>query len=129
MDNKELKESFINEKARIEYKLVGDYYLPNLVMKKEKIPAGKYALMRYNYLRAYKNYELTILIMNEKLNKHLTEIQESTTKRVNQVIKEMMKIENVTEEIKANNQMEWVRCTNSIRNRAEEIVLSEKIFV
>jgi predicted HTH transcriptional regulator len=81
-----------------------------------------------NYLREYKSYELTILIMNEKLRKHLTEVQEIATERVNQIIEKKKKVENVTEDLKTSNQIEWVQCMNSIKNRAEEIILNEIIY-
>lgn len=131
MENKELKDRFIDEKTGIEYIKQGDYYLPNLVLSKEdtNYKIGKYGRMKLNYLKTYKKAEYTILFMGGKLNKYLHEIDTVCEDRVNTIISQLVKQENVTEELKANNQMEWVKCMNSIRNRAEEIVLNELIYV
>ena len=112
----------------IEYTKQGDYYIPNLVMTMQTIPTGKYARMRYNYLKNHKKAELIILEMNEKLTKHLAEVQEIATTRIDTIIKQLSKQENITEELKATNQMEWVRNMNSIKNRAEEIVIKEVVY-
>ena len=114
---------------KIEYTKQGDYYIPNLTMKKEKIPAGKYALMRYNYLKNHKNYELTILIMNKQLTKHLTEIQEQAKQRVETIIEQMKKQEGITEEMKAKDQLKWIGLMNNIKMTAEEIVAKEMIYI
>ena len=77
MENKELKERFIDEKTGIEYVRQGDYYTPNLVLPKQnKIHLNKYGRMRLNYLKEHKKAEYTIMFMNMTLNKHLKEVQE-----------------------------------------------------
>lgn len=84
MENKELKERFIDERTGIEYVRQGDYYLPNLVLKQEeKVILNKYGRLRLNYLKENKKAEYTILFMNGELNKHLKEIQKIATERVN----------------------------------------------
>ncbi|MBD9158783.1 MAG: TnpV protein [Clostridiales bacterium] len=113
---------------KIEYTKQGDYLIPNLTMKKEKIPAGKYSMMRYNYLLNHKNHELTILVMNNELNSHLQEIQDQASKRVEMLVEEMAKKENITEELKAQDQMKWVGLMNNIKMTAEEIVATELIY-
>lgn len=112
----------------IEYTKCGDYYMPNLVMTKQTIPTGKYARMRYNYLKNHKKAELIILEMNEKLTKHLTKVQKIATTRIDTIIKGLAKQENVTENLKISNQMEWVRKMNNIKNHAEEIVIKEVVY-
>ena len=96
---------------KIEYTKVGDYYLPNLVapsnMKNFEI--GKYGKLRLKYLKEHKKAEYTILLMDNKLQKHLMDVDVTATKRVSAIVKELAKKENVTEELKANNQLEWVR--------------------
>ena len=114
---------------KIEYTKQGDYYMPNLVMEKEKIPAGKYALMRYNYLKNHKNHELTILVMNKKLEQHLTQIQEQMSKRVEELVEMMKKQQGITEELKAKDQMTWVGLMNNIRATAEEMAANEIIYI
>ena len=85
MEKKELKERFIDEKTGIEYVRQGDYYIPNLVIPmQEKIQLNKYGRMRLNYLKEHKRTEYTIMLMEGTLTKHLKEIQETATKRVNQ---------------------------------------------
>lgn len=112
----------------IEYTKQGDYFMPNLVMKMQTIPTGKYARMRYNYLKNHKKAELIILEMNEKLTKHLAEVQKIATTRIDTIIKQLAKQENINEELKATNQIEWVRNMNNIKNRAEEIVIKEVVY-
>ena len=113
----------------IKYEKQGDYYMPNLAMEKEKIPTGKYALMRYNYLKNHKNYELTRIIMNKELKQHLSEIQKIATKRVNEIVEKLAIQENTTEELKAKDQMKWVALMNNYKMTAEEIVASELIYI
>lgn len=113
---------------KIEYTKYRDYYIPNLVMTKQTIPIGKYARMRYNYLKNHKKAELIILQMNENLTEHLTEVQKIAIARIDTIIKKLAKQENITEELKATNQMEWVGKMNNIKNRAEEIVVKEVVY-
>ena len=75
MENKELKERYIDERTGIEYRLVGDYYIPNLVLEnEEKIILNKYGRMRFKFLKENKKAEYIIMFMNKTLNKHLKEI-------------------------------------------------------
>ena len=129
-DEKEnLKESFIDKRTGIEYNLVGDYYLPNLVLEAEKkVILNKYGLLRLNYLKEHKKADYIIMFMNKTLNKHLKEIQETAKVRVDTLIKEFAKQDHINEEFKAKNQLEWVQMMNNCKNRAEEIVFSELIY-
>ena len=129
MDSKELMKEYTNEKTGISYTLVGDYYVPNLVLKQEeKVILNKYARLRLNYLKQYKKAEYTILFMNGELNKHLKEIQETATKRVNQIIEELKVKSDLTEDMKNTDMLYWVGRMNSIKQQAEEIVLNELIY-
>ena len=121
MENVELKERFIDEKTGIEYVRQGDYYIPNLVIpKQEKIQLSKYGRMKLNYLKNHKKVEYSIMLIDGKLNRYLHEIDVVCTDRVKSIIAELVKQENVTEELKATNQLEWVQAMNNIKNRAEE---------
>ena len=125
-----LKESFIDKRTGIEYTLVGDYYLPNLVLEaEEKVILNKYGLLRLNYLKGHKKADYIIMFMNKTLNKHLKEVQETAKARVDTLIKEFAKQDNINEELKAKNQLEWVQMMNNCKNRAEEIVFSELIYI
>ena len=130
MENKELKDRFIDEKTGIEYTLVGDYYLPNLVIEPQrKIDLNKYGRLRLEYLKNHKKAEYTILFMNNKLTDHLEEVQKTATKRVKEIIKSLQDQSNLTEEMKNTDQLYWVGMMNNFKNQAEEIVLKELIYV
>ena len=111
MKNKRLKEKFIDEKTGIEYIKQGDYYVPNLIFKgtEKEIHLGKYGRMRLRFLKEHKKAEYTILLMNNELQKHLIDIDKTARSRVNLLIKQFAKQENITEELKAQAQLMWVR--------------------
>lgn len=130
MENIELKERFIDERTGIEYIKVGDYYLPNLVMPPRKnIKIGKYGRMRAKYLKENKKAEYSIMLIDNTLQDHLIEIDKTANERYNLLMKQFAERENITEELKANNQMEWVKMMNNIKNSVEEIILKELIYV
>ena len=115
---------------KIDYRKCGDYYIPNLVISNTKnFQLGKYGKMRLNYLKTQKKAEYTILSMDGKLNRYLHEIDIACEDRIKTIISQLVKQENVTEELKINNQMEWVGKMNSIKNRVEEIIFNELIYV
>lgn len=130
MENVELKERFIDERTGIEYIRKGDYYIPNLVTPPRKnIKIGKYGRMRAKYLKENKKAEYSIMLIDNTLQDHLIEIDRSAKERYDFLIKQFAEKENITEELKANNQMEWVQKMNNIKNSVEEIILKELIFV
>ena len=129
MDNKQLKERFIDEKTGIEYVKQGDYYIPNLVFPKQrKIHLNKYGRMRLNYLKEHKKAEYTIILMENTLIDHLEEIQETATKRVNQIINDLKAKSDLTEDMKNTDMLYWVGTMNAIKQQAEEIILKELIY-
>lgn len=115
---------------KIEYTKVGDYYLPNLTLGKQedKVILGKYALLRLAYLKEHNRALYMSLKMENKLTKHLAEIQNTTTEMVENLINELAKKEGITEKLKAENQLEWVGLMNNFKATAEEIVLKEIIY-
>ena len=131
MENIELKERFIDEKTGIEYMKKGDYYYPNLIdlVSVKANELGKYGKLRLKYLLEHKKIEYTILWGENKLRSHLLEIDKTANKRFNLLMKQFAKKENITEELKANNQLEWVSSMNNIKNRVEEIIFKELIYV
>ena len=129
MENKELKENNIDNKYGIEYTKVGDYYMPNLVLEKEKIILNKYGKLRLKFLKENKKAEYIIMFMNKTLNKHLKEIQETAQARVDLIVEQLKKENNLTEEMKNTNQLYWVGMMNNFKSEAEEIVLKELIYV
>ena len=115
---------------KIDYRKCRDYYIPNLVISNTKnFKLGKYGKMRLNYMKTQKKAEYSILLMEDKLSEHLQEIDKTVTNRYNLLMKQFAEQENITEELKANNQLEWVGKMNSIKNRAEEIIFNELIYV
>ena len=129
MNSIELKKEFTDEETGISYTLVGNYYVPNLVLKQEeKVILNKYGRLRLNYLKEHKKTEYAILFMEEQLNKHLKEIQEVATKIVNDIMTKLKAKRDLTEDMKDSNQLYWVGTMNSIKQQAEEIVLNELIY-
>ena len=129
MENKELKENKIENKYGIEYTKVGDYFMPNLVLEKEeKIILNKYGRMRLKFLKEDRKAEYTIMFMNGTLNKHLKEIQETADNRINLIVEQLKKKNNLTEEMKNTDQLYWVSMMNNFKNTAEEIILKELIY-
>ena len=106
----------------------GDVYLPDLYLTEESYPIGKYGLLRKGYLKGHKRGLYSSLLLTGKLDAHLAEIDRACNKRVELITNQLAKREGVTEELKATDQMEWVRRMNSIRARAEEVILTELIY-
>ena len=89
---------------------------------------NRFAEKRRKYLREHKDGIYTGMLLTDKLDRHLKEIGESAQIMFDRIVDEMKKSEGVTEKLKAENQMEWVGRMNSIRSRAEEIVLNDLIY-
>ncbi len=130
MENKELKQTIIDERTGIGYNLVNDYYIPNLVMPKPRRTGtvGKYGRMRARYLRENKKAEYSIMLIENELTSHLLDIDDICRERIDMLVKQIAEKENVNEELKAENQMEWVTRMNNILNRVEEIIIDEIIY-
>ena len=103
--------------------------MKNIVLEKEKITLNKYGKARLNYLKTNKKAKYIIMFTKGTLNNHLKEIQETAQNRLDFMINELVKKENITEELKEKNQLAWVAAMNSIKAQAEEIIFSELIYV
>lgn len=127
MENKELSKN----KYGIEYTKVGDFYLPNIALPKPRRTGniGKYGRLRLQYLEEHHKAECMLMRINNELISHLLDIEDECRLRVESLVEQMAKKENVTEELKANNQLEWIQKMNNIKNRAEEIAYNEIIYV
>ncbi len=113
----------------IQYHRSGDYFFPNLTLEETGTnPIGKYGRMRKHYLKEHRPAVYSNLLLSGKLYQHLTEIDRSCEERMELITQQMKAQEGVTEKLKVDDQMEWVRCMNSIQNRVEEIVLSELVY-
>ena len=110
------------------YMRFGNYLLPNLTVPEEAKADGKYASLRRKYLMENHYGRYLNLLTQGRLNRHLLETQQNARNRMEELTEKMAREQNVTEQLKAENQMEWAGRMNSIRQAAEEIVLSELIY-
>ena len=115
----------------ITYHKAGDYLIPDLIMKNSNSTynVGKYGHLRNNFLKEHKRGLYTELMINGTLTDHLIDIDKTATARVNTIINKLAKAENVNEDLKSREQLAWVQAMNNIKNRAEEIVFNELIYV
>ena len=114
----------------ISYTKQGNYLLPDLILEnKKQYNIRKYGLLRLNYIKNNKKSLYIKLLMNDELNKYLHDIDEILEIKVNELIKILAEKENINEEMKCNQQLLWIKSMNNIKNRAEEIILKEYIYV
>ena len=113
----------------IDYILAGDYYIPDLKLPEENRPIGRYGRLHRDYLKQEHPARFSSLILTGKLWTYLADLNEQAEERLDLIIEQMKAAEGVTEELKARNQLEWVGRMNNIRNRAEEIINSELIYI
>ena len=116
------------EKLGGTYKQVGDYLLPD-VEAPESPNVGIWGQRRHKYLREHKKVLYTGMLLTGKLNVHLEEIDQSANVMFDMLVVQLKMRDGITEELKANDQLEWVRRMNSVRNRAAEVVNKELIYV
>ena len=118
-----------NESNGLWYELQGNYYLPCLKLpEEEQVHIGIWGQRHLNYLRENKRVLLSGLQLSGKLNSYLADIDKQAEDMGSRLVKQMAEREGITEQLKAENQMEWVRQMNNIRIRANEIVLRELIY-
>ena len=111
------------------YRQVGDYFIPNITLPDDgEYQIGKYGRMHRSYLKEYRKILYNNYVLEGTLFKHLAEIDQACNERIENIVSAMAKQEGVTEALKAADKIEWVRRMNSIRNRAEEIVLHELVY-
>ena len=114
--------------AELTYKWAGDYLIPDLTIKVNDKPIGKYGRIRLRYLREHRKGLYTVMLLNGKLQDHLAEIDEAARGRMEHMVRCCAEQEGIDEELKARDPMEWVRKMNWIKAQAEEIVLSELVY-
>ena len=118
-----------DEKNGLSYTLHGDYYLPNLVLNEEKPIYGKYGMLRKQFLKEHRLAKYQYLLLTGKLTEHLNQIDQEARKQVEILMEQMVKKQGATEELKAQDQMKWVRLMNNIKVSAEEIILKNTVYV
>ena len=116
--------------ANITYRQVNDYMIPNLKLPPEEtaIRLGKWGMMYKDYLRKHNPVLFATLLTQGKLYQHCAEIDTQAQQMFNTLVSQMTKTENITEQLKSQNQLEWVQRMNSIQERASEIVCNELIY-
>ena len=124
-----MKKQIYDEKNGMSYMLHGDYYLPDLVLREEESTYGKYGMLRKQFLKEHRSAGYQYLLLTGKLNEHLNQTDQEAREQVETLMEQMTEKQGVTEELKAQDQMEWVRLMNNIKASAEEIVLKNMIYV
>ena len=126
----ELKKSIHDNTTGLDYTLVNDHYLPNLTAAvPAEHPTGRWGRLHKMYLKGHHPIRYNQLLLSGELGSYLAALDEQADKQLALIIQQMQEAEGVNEALKAANQLEWVRRMNSIRNRAEEIIKTELIFV
>ena len=124
-----MKKQIYDEKNGMSYTLHGDYYLPDLVLREEEPIYGKYGMLRKQFLKEHRSAGYQYLLLTGKLNEHLNQIDQEAREQVETLMEQMTEKQGVTEELKAQDQMKWVRLMINIKSSAEEIVLKNMIYV
>lgn len=113
----------------ITYVKCGDYFIPDLTLPEETRPIGKWGRMHREYLKATHSVTYTNLILSGKLWTYLADLNEQAQLRLDTLVSQMKAAEGITEALKARDPMQWVQRMNSIRDRAEEMLREELIYV
>ena len=124
-----MKKQIYDEKNGLSYTLHGDYYLPDLEINEEEPTYGKYGIMRKQFLKEHRSARYQYLVLTGKLTEHLNQVDKEVREKVEMLMEQMVEQWGVTEELKMQDQMEWVRRMNNIQATAEEIAYKNIIFM
>ena len=126
-----MKNSIHDNANGLDYTLVNDHYLPNLTAAApaEQHPTGRWGRLHKTYLKGQHLVRYNQLLLSGELSSYLAKLDKQSEEQLALTVRQMQEAEGVTEALKAANQLEWVRRMNSIRNRAEEIIQKELIFI
>ena len=124
-----MKKQIYDEKNGMSYTLHGDYYLPDLVLNEEEPTYGKYGMLRKQFLKEHRSARYQYLLLTGKLNEHLNQTDQEAREQVETLMEQMTEKQGVTEELKAQDQMKWVRLMINIKSSAEEIVVKNTIYM
>ena len=123
-----MKKQIYDEKNGLSYTLHGDYYLPDLEINEAEPTYGKYGIMRKQFLKEHRSARYQYLVLTGKLTEHLNQVDKEAREKVELLVEQLAEQWGVTEELKMQDQMEWVRMMNNIKNAAKEMVLLEIIY-
>ena len=104
-----MKKQIYDEKNGMSYTLHGDYYLPDLVLREEEPTYGKYGMFRKQFLKEHRSARYQYMLLTGKLNEHLNQIDQEVREQVETLMEQMTEKQGVTEKLKAQDQMKWVR--------------------
>ena len=124
-----MKKQIYDEKNGLNYTLHGDYYLPDLEINEKEPTYGKYGIMRKQFLKEHRSVRYQYLVLTGKLTEHLNQVDKEVREKVEILMEQMAEQWGVTEELKMQDQMEWVRRLNNIQATAEEIAYKNIIFM
>ena len=124
-----MKKQIYDEKNGMSYTLHGDYYLPDLALREEEPTYGKYGMLRKQFLKEHRSARYQYMLLTGKLNEHLNQIDQEVREQVETLMEQMTEKQGVTEELKAQDQMKWVRLMINIKSSAEEIVVKNTIYM
>ena len=115
---------------KIQYRRVGDYLIPNLILPPDdaKVTLGKWGTMHKTYLEKHKNVFFSTLLIKGKLYQHCAEVEKQAQQMFDTLVEQMKNAEGVTEQLKEENQLEWIQQINNIQERASEIVNKMIVF-
>ena len=114
--------------TKLNYIKCGDYYIPDIRLAKPNIRLGKWGRMRREYLRQAHPILFSDMVLTETLYEHCAEVEATAKSRMELIVPQLMKHYGVTEQLKAENQMEWVRQMNTCVAQAEETIKAELIY-
>jgi hypothetical protein len=114
--------------TELRYTQVGEYYFPDIRLKGNVRPIRRWGRMKRDYLRAHREMLYSDLVLTGRLWPMLNEIDDTADSRLDHLMRQMMRKEEVTEELKRADQMLWIQKMMEIRHRAEEVVLAELIY-
>lgn len=125
-----MKQHYVDERTGVSYTLQGDYYLPDLALptEEETKPIGVWGQRHLRYLKEYRRITYLNLLTSGKLNGYLAEIDKQAEEMFFRLVEQMKHVQGITEQLKAENTLEWVGRTNNIQACAMEIVNKEIIF-
>ena len=124
-----MKKYITDEKNGLDYTLVGNVYLPNLISTETHYEIGMWGQRYLHYIKQHRKVFYTSLLTNCKLNSYLHDVDVRATEMYDRLVKQLKEQQGITEQLKADDMMSWVQAVNNITNQAREIVYNEVIYV
>ena len=123
-----MNKTFSDKSNGLDYTLVGEVYLPNLISTETNYEIGMWGQRHLDYIKKHRKVFYTSLLTNCKLNSYLHDVDVRATEMYDRLVKQLKEQQGVTEQLKADNMMAWVQAMNNISNQAREIVNTEIIY-